>query len=328
MRIRTRIAIGGLVAVVVVAVGAYLWWTLRPEGPEAVDLQAAVARVEAPDLSVTGSGDRTENTPVAIETSVDAGAATTGGTGIPVVTSTTVEAAVGSGDAGAATTVGTGIPVVTSTTAPAPDEAPSTEVGSVPGTTLVDPVAEALIGVWTVVTAEGSDPLAAEPAVSFAGYRVVEVLAGGVDESTVVGRTADVAGSLELTGTSLAAVTVEVGMATLRTDDGHRDSHMRQALNTREYPLAVFTLTDPVELPLGISDGERFSGSVEGDLTIKGVTNRTGFDLDVQLVASTIVAVGSSEVVFSDYGVTAPTSAAVISVEDHGIIEFQLYFTR
>ena len=45
-------------------------------------------------------------------------------------------------------------------------------------------------------------------------------------------------------------------------------------------------------------------------------------------MGDTIVAVGSSEVVFSDYGVTTPTSASVVSVEDHGTMEFLLYFTR
>jgi hypothetical protein len=40
------------------------------------------------------------------------------------------------------------------------------------------------------------------------------------------------------------------------------------------------------------------------------------------------VAVGSTGVVFADFGVATPTSRAVISVEDHGIMEFQLFFTR
>ena len=189
-------------------------------------------------------------------------------------------------------------------------------------------VADALVGVWTVVSAEGADDLTGEAAVSYAGYRVVEVLAGGVVESTVVGRTAEVAGSIELTGTALVAATVEVGMATLRTDESHRDSHARKALNTKEFPLAVFTLVEPVELPVGVSEGERFSGSALGDLTIMGVTNRVVFDLEAQLVGDTVVVVGSTEVVFSDYGVSAPTSPSVISVEDHGIMEFQLFFTR
>ena len=334
MRMRKKIVIWGLVAFVAAVVAALVWWSLRPEGPEAVDLEAAVARVEVSDPPAAESDDGEEDSMAGLEVSVDVETTTSVGTGVSVVTSTTAGASEVSVDAGTTTSVGTGDAVVTSTAA-APDDDPSTDIGSGADTTLmdadttlVDPVADALVGVWTVVTAEGSDALAAESAVSFAGYRVVEVLAGGVDESTVVGRTADVVGSIELSGTALVAATVEVEMATVHTDDSHRDSHMRQALNTREFPLAVFQLTEPVELPAGISDGESFSGSVQGDLMIKGVTNRTVFDLDVQLVGDTIVAVGSSEVVFSDFGVTAPMSAAVISVEDHGIMEFQLYFTR
>ena len=167
-----------------------------------------------------------------------------------------------------------------------------------------------------------------EAAVSFAGYRVVEVLAGNIDESTAVGRTARVTGSIELRGTALVAAALEVDMATLRTDDSHRDSHARKSLETNQFPLAVFTLTEPVELPPDIFEGGRFAGSAVGNLTIKGVTNRAVFDLEAQLVGDTIVVVGSSEVLFADYGVTAPTSRSVISVEDHGVMEFQLFLKR
>ena len=77
-----------------------------------------------------------------------------------------------------------------------------------------------------------------------------------------------------------------------------------------------------------MSDGEAFSGPAVGDLTVKGTTNRVTFNLQAQLVGDRIVAVGSSDVVFSDYGVTAPTAPIVASVEDHGIMEFQLIFSR
>ena len=40
------------------------------------------------------------------------------------------------------------------------------------------------------------------------------------------------------------------------------------------------------------------------------------------------MAVGSSEVIFADYDVIEPSSISVISVEDHGIMEFQLIFAR
>ena len=184
-----------------------------------------------------------------------------------------------------------------------------------------------LAGVWTVQVAEDAGDLQGEPTVSFAGFRVNEVL-NSIGDFTAVGRTADVAGSIELSDTTLVAATVEVTMSTLRTDNSFRDGRIYGALNTSEFPKAIFTLAEPVELPAGLASGEAFTGSAEGDLTIKGVTNRVSFDLQAQLVGDIIVAVGSSDVVFSDYGVTAPTAPIVVSVEDHGIMEFQLIFTR
>ena len=207
------------------------------------------------------------------------------------------------------------------------DSSTETDLADEPTDEPTDPLAH-LAGVWTVQVAGSDVDLLDNPAVSFAGYRVKEVLAGGLGENTAVGRTADVAGSMELSDGMLVAVAVRVTMATLRTDDSHRDSHARGSLNTEEFPEASFTLVEPLELPAGMAGGEAVLGSAVGALTIKGVTNRATFDLHAQLVDDTIVAVGSSPVVFSDYGVDTPTSIAVISVEDHGIMEFQLIFTR
>ena len=181
---------------------------------------------------------------------------------------------------------------------------------------------------WAVQVAEDAGDLQGEPTVSFAGFRVDEVLGGGIGDFTAVGRTADVSGSIEVSGNTLVAATVEVTMGTLRTDNSSRDSQVRRALATNDFPQAIFTLVEPVELPAGMADGEAVSGSAHGDLTIKGVTNRVTFDLQAQLVGDLIVTVGSSDVTFSDYDVRAPTAPIVVSVEDHGIMEFQLLFAR
>ena len=299
---RIRFITGAVVAIMWVAIAAVGWWSLRADGPEPVDLEAAVARLE------TAAGDEGGGSPASEPD--DRGSGSTPAT----------KSSEGSGEAPDA---GPEASVTTSTSA-GDDNLSNTGTAK----TSVDTGAAGLAGVWTVVTSEGADGPTDEAPVSFAGYRVVEVLAGGVDESTVVGRTAEVVGAIELSGGALVAATVEVEMATLRTDDSHRDSHARKALDTEGFPLATFKLAEPVELPAGVSEGESFSGSVLGDLTIKGVTNRVVFDLEAQLAGDGIVVVGSAPVTFSDYGVTAPTSIAVISVEDHGIMEFQLFFTR
>ncbi len=333
MRKLTKIIAGLAVAIAVAAIAAFLWWS--DEGPEAVDLETAVAQMEP------AARDNPDDSSVAES---DGGGSTTSSTDPPTLVVTTEAEVL---DDARSTEGGVGTET-TSTTSPAPVAEPTDDVGATSSTraetssnmssgVAADDVreietettsADAFAGLWTLAKSENADGLPGEPAVSFVGFRVVEVLAGGVAESTAVGRTAEVVGSIELSGALLVAATMEVEIATLRTDNSHRDSHMRQALETDEFPLAVFTLVEPLELPIGVFEGETFSGPAEGDLTIKGVTNRAVFDLSARLVGDTIVAVGSSEVVFGDYGVTAPTSASVISVEDHGVMEFLLYFTR
>ncbi len=312
---RIKIVIGAVVAVVVllvVVVAVYL--LTRDDAPEAVDLETTVARIEAAEdgtdmssapepaddsdadtPSTGGSADDTEDVDTASSAGSDDTSAT--GTGETAVDDDTADTSTGDSDA---------------------DTASADETVDAPA---------GLAGVWTVQVAEDAGDLQGEPTVSFAGFRVDEVL-NSIGDFTAVGRTADVSGSIELSDTALVAATVEVTMSTLRTDNSFRDGRIYGALNTSEFPKATFTLAEPVELPAGMADGEAFSGSAEGDLTIKGVTNRTTFDLQAQLVGDIIVTVGSSDVVFSDYGVTAPTAPVVVSVEDHGIMEFQLLFTR
>lgn len=303
----TKIIIGTIVAVVVLAVAAVALFILtRDEAPEAVDLETTVARIEAAE-----AGDESAGEPAATEVTDDHDH--DDHEGHDHETEVIESATDGSGNV---------------TTVPEPsmeDLAAEIETES----TAADAVdtATGLTGVWTVEVAESPGDLQGEPTVSFAGFRVDEVLSN-IGDFTAVGRTAKVSGSIELTGTALVAATVEVQMGTLATDNSFRDGQIYRALNTSEFPLATFTLVEPVELPAAMADGEAFSGPAVGDLTVKGTTNRVTFDLDAQLVGDRIVAVGSSDVIFSDFGVTAPTAPIVVSVEDHGVMEFQLLFAR
>ena len=301
---RSKIVIAAAAAVVILVLLGLVWWFQRDDAPEAVDLESAVAQVEAAEAA-SGSSDTPETSGPADE-SEDVGTTSNTATGYDAP------------DTGTETAEDTDAPATgtddTDTERASADQTADADAG--------------LAGVWTVEVAEGTVDLLGEPAVSFAGFRVDEVLAGGIGDFTAVGRTADVSGSIELTDTALVAATVEVTMATLRTDNGSRDGQVRRALNTNEFPMATFTLVEPVELPDGTADEDSFSGSAEGDLTIKGVTNRAVFDLKAQLVGDTIVVVGSSEVIFADYGVRVPSAPIVVSAENHGIMEFQLLFTH
>jgi len=65
-----------------------------------------------------------------------------------------------------------------------------------------------------------------------------------------------------------------------------------------------------------------------GDLTIHGVTKRVEIPVQASRSGDVVTVTGSVPIVFADYGVTPPTSFIAVSVEDHGIIEFQLHFSH
>ena len=178
---------------------------------------------------------------------------------------------------------------------------------------------ESLDGTWTITPVEGQ---------TFIGYRINEVL-NTIGDFTVVGRTTDVTGTLEGSGTTITAVNVVGDMTTITTDSSGRDNSMRsQALETDEFPEASFVLVDPIDLGSIPAEGTKVSAIAVGDLTIHGVTQRVEFPLEAQLQSGSIVAAGQLEVSLADFDITPPSARIVASVEDHAILELSLVFSR
>ncbi len=184
-----------------------------------------------------------------------------------------------------------------------------------------DPVEDGDVsGTWTVDSETGEFDFDTASG-TFAGVRIAEELAS-IGSTTAVGRTGDVAGTVQIDGTTVTAADVEVDMTTITTNDQRRDDKVQEALETGEFPTATFSLTEPIELGDGAASGDEVSVTAVGDLTIHGVTQQA------QLVDGTIVIVGSLEIAFSDYGVEVPSAPIVLSVEDVGTMELQLLLTR
>ena len=182
-----------------------------------------------------------------------------------------------------------------------------------------------LDGTWTVDQSIGSfDDFTG----AFAGYRVQEELVG-IGAKTAVGRTPDVTGTLKIDGAEINATDITVDMTTLTSDEDRRDGALSgQAIQTATYPTATFVLTEPIELDEIPEDGVPITADATGDLTLHGVTNRVTIPIQGQLDGNVITVTGSTEIVFADYDIAQPTSGAVLSVEDHGIFELQLFFTK
>ena len=179
-------------------------------------------------------------------------------------------------------------------------------------------------GTWTVDTSIGTFD---DYSSAWVGFRVSEVL-DQIGQTEAIGRTPGVAGSLTLSGTTLQAVTIEADLTGIQSDRERRDGAIQRALETGTYPTATFELTEPVDLGSVPADGNTVSVDATGTLTIHGVSREVTVPLQAQLVGDTIAVVGSLPVTFTDYGITMPTAPIVVSVEDAGHIEFQLFFKR
>lgn len=206
------------------------------------------------------------------------------------------------------------------------DSPPEVELGSaVASLSTGDDSSVGLAGTWNVDTSIGEFSFE-DSTGTFVGFRVREELSG-IGSTTAVGRTPEVSGSLTIDGTTVTVVTVEADMTAITTNDSRRNDRVQSALDTGELPTASFVLTEPIELGDAAATGEATSVTATGELTIHGVTRAVQVPLDAQLVDGTIVVVGSLDVVFSDFGVDVPEAPIVLSADDEGVIELQVFFS-
>jgi polyisoprenoid-binding protein YceI len=203
--------------------------------------------------------------------------------------------------------------VTTTTAAEGSETTPATEPGDNSGT-------------WNLDTETGEFDYKSATG-TFAGFRIKEELAG-VGDTEAVGRTGDVTGTLTIEGTQATEATFEVDLTTITTDVSRRDSRVQSALETGTFPTATFTLTEPIELGDAVTTGEAVSVTAVGELEVHGQTQPVEFKIDAQIKDGTLVVVGTTEIAFSDFGVTVPEAAGVLSVSDTGTVEVQLLFTR
>ena len=159
---------------------------------------------------------------------------------------------------------------------------------------------------------------------SFAGFRVEEELTVG--EVTAVGRTGGVTGSLTIEDGTLVAAEITIDMTTIESNDGRRENAIRGAVGARDFPTAMFVLTEPMQLDIeALESGSTLLVDVVGDLTVKGTTNQVAFFLQATIVEPGIgLIIGSTEIFWEDFGVTPPRAPIVVSVEERGTVEFQL----
>ncbi|HEX2563585.1 MAG TPA: YceI family protein [Acidimicrobiales bacterium] len=180
-------------------------------------------------------------------------------------------------------------------------------------------------GTWSVDPSVGSF---ADFSGTWAGYRFDEELVG-IGGNTAVGRTPDVSGTMTVADGAVTGVDVEVDLTTLDSDSDRRDGALRsRGLESDRFPGATFTLTDPVTLPAGLTDGERATVTANGELTIHGVTKEAAIELQAELQGDNAVVVGNAPIALTDYGIDPPMGFSVLSISGDGTFELQLFFSK
>ena len=180
------------------------------------------------------------------------------------------------------------------------------------------PMLGELAGTWTL----------SEQGTSFVGYRIGEELAN-IGTATAVGRTSDIVATLVFDGVMITSVIIEADLRTLTSDQSFRDGALRtRGIETDTYPVATFVLVQPIPVAALPGGEETLSVTVNGTLELHGVTNPVSVTLQGQLVDGLVVVVGSTEIALADYNIEPPTGFRVLSIDDIGIMEFQLVLER
>jgi polyisoprenoid-binding protein YceI len=205
-------------------------------------------------------------------------------------------------------------PVVLGT--PAPGSSVAARQSSAPGSSAATGGAGG--ETWTVDAAAGS----------FVGYRVEEQLAS-IGANTAVGRTSAITGGLTLAGSTITSVSITADLTQLASDDPRRDGQLsRRGLETSVFPTATFVLATPLELGSVPGDGATVRTTASGDLTLHGVTRRVAIDVAAARTGDAVTVTGTLGIVFADWGIEPPSGFIVLSIADHGTMEFSVVFRR
>ncbi len=166
-----------------------------------------------------------------------------------------------------------------------------------------------------------------------ATYRVTEQLAGVSFPNDAVGTTSTVTGGLIITAEGAIAPGSKFvfGLKDLKSDQEMRDGYVRnRTLEVDKYPEAVFVPTKIDGLPKMIPTQGQVGVAISGDLTIHGVTKPVTFQGIATLNARDMTVAGraKADLSFAQFGLTKPSIARLMSVDDKISLELTYKFKR
>jgi polyisoprenoid-binding protein YceI len=177
---------------------------------------------------------------------------------------------------------------------------------------------------------EAAVRLTVAPAGNTARYRVREQLLNRDLPNDAVGETGGVTGgiALDAQGRIIAAASrFTVDMASMKTDSDRRDNYVRRrVLETEANPTVTLVPTAvrglPAPLPSLASVTTPRSFQLVGDLTVRGVTRPTTWDVTAVYRDGRVTGTAKTAFTFAEFELTQPKVPVVLSVADTIRLEY------
>lgn len=161
---------------------------------------------------------------------------------------------------------------------------------------------------------------------SLAGFRVRESALGMSNDT--VGRTSGVSGTVVISGDTVTSATIRVNLATVKVG-GKQQPQFSESLAIAAHPLAVLTLTRPVNLSPAFASGAPLTVTADADFAMHGASHAVPVTFSARRDGPALQAAGSIPVAFSEWGIRGPAGFGFIaSLANHGSAEFFLVLHR
>jgi polyisoprenoid-binding protein YceI len=158
------------------------------------------------------------------------------------------------------------------------------------------------------------------------GYRVQEVLVG--QNTTAVGRSSTVSGSITISGTAVTAGSFTVDMASVVSDQSGRNANFDgRIMDVATYPTSTLKLTAPIALGTIPAVGATTTYDATGDLTMHGVTKPVIFTVSAEHVSTGIDVLADIPIEFSNWNIQNPSVGGLVTTADNGTLEALLHLT-
>jgi len=161
---------------------------------------------------------------------------------------------------------------------------------------------------------------------SEARFTLDELLRGA--PKTVIGVTDQVAGEIlvdfEKPANSQLGL-IQVNARTLVTDNDFRNRALKnEILDTGDFEFISFQPTSIVGLPESIAIGDTINITIEGDLSIRDITNSVTFEVSVTVSGeSSLNGYASTTVARADYDLQIPKVPSVADVDEEVLVEIE-----